>query len=130
MADQTLAARLEDAAEEQRVYAASQWQLMWWRFRKHTIAQVALIILILFYGVSIFAEFLATTETRVQDANRSYISPQPVHWFDGWRFSPHVFPVEGVRDPVFHEARVQRERGGAEYLSDSSLADSSTSYLA
>lgn len=100
MAEQTLAARLEDAAEEQRVYAASQWQLMWWRFRKHTIAQIALVVLVLFYGIAIFAEFLATTETRIQDANRSYISPQPVHWFDGWKFSPHVFPVEGVRDPV------------------------------
>ena len=100
MADQTLAARLEDAAEEQRVYAASQWQLMRWRFRKHTIAQVALVVLVLFYGIAIFAEFLATTETRTQDANRSYISPQPIHWFDGWKFSPHVFPVEGVRDPV------------------------------
>ena len=24
--------------EEQRVFVASQWQLMWWRFRKHKIA--------------------------------------------------------------------------------------------
>ena len=76
MADQTLAARLEEAAD-QRVYAASQWQLMWWRFRKHRIAQIALVILLLFYAIAIFAEFLATTETRLQDANRSYISPQP-----------------------------------------------------
>ncbi len=99
MAEQTLAARLEDAAD-QRVYAASQWQLMWWRFRKHRVAQVALVVLLLFYAIAIFAEFLATTETRLSDANRSYITPQPVHWFDGWKFSPHVFPVEGVRDPV------------------------------
>ncbi len=99
MADQTLAARLEDVAD-QRVYAASQWQLMWWRFRKHRIAQVALVVLAIFYFIAIFAEFLATTETRLQDANRSYISPQPVHWFDGWKFGPHVFPVEGERDPV------------------------------
>ncbi len=99
MAEQTLTARLEDAAD-QRVYAASQWQLMWWRFRKHRVAQVALVVLFLFYAIAIFAEFLATTETRLSDANRSYITPQPVHWFDGWKFSPHVFPVEGVRDPV------------------------------
>ena len=26
------------AADEQRIFVASQWQLMWWRFRKHRVA--------------------------------------------------------------------------------------------
>ena len=99
MAEQTIAARLEDTAQE-RVYAASQWQLMWWRFRKHKVAIAALIVLLVFYFIAIAAEFLATTETRIQDTERSYISPQPIHWFDGWKFSPHVFPVKGERDPI------------------------------
>ena len=25
-------------ATQQRIFVASQWQLMWWRFRKHRIA--------------------------------------------------------------------------------------------
>src|SRR2546430_10201647 len=25
--------------------------------------------------------------------------PQPVHWFDGGRFRPHVYAVKGARDP-------------------------------
>ena len=29
---------LEAAATEQRIFVASQWQLMWWRFRKHKVA--------------------------------------------------------------------------------------------
>ena len=99
MAQPTIAARLEDTAQE-RVYAASQWQLMWWRFRKHKVAIAALIVLLVFYFIAIAAEFLATTETRIQDTERSYISPQPIHWFDGWKFSPHVFPVKGERDPI------------------------------
>ena len=26
------------AVKEQRIFVASQWQLMWWRFRKHKVA--------------------------------------------------------------------------------------------
>jgi peptide/nickel transport system permease protein len=26
--------------------------------------------------------------------------PQPIYFFDGWRFSPHVFAVKGRRDPT------------------------------
>ena len=25
-------------ADKQRIFVASQWQLMWWRFRKHRLA--------------------------------------------------------------------------------------------
>jgi peptide/nickel transport system permease protein len=100
MAQQSIVAQIQEAVAEERVSVASQWQLMWWRFRKHKIALAALAVLMAFYAIAIGAEFMATTETRLSDANRSYISPQPIHWFDGWKFSPHVFPVAGTRDQV------------------------------
>ena len=28
-------------AEQQRVYLASQWRLMWWKFRRHRLAMVS-----------------------------------------------------------------------------------------
>ena len=31
-------------AAEERVSVASQWQLMWWRFRKHRLAMVATVV--------------------------------------------------------------------------------------
>jgi peptide/nickel transport system permease protein len=42
-----------------RVQLASQWQLMWWRFRKHKLALVSSIVIILVYLVAAFVEFLA-----------------------------------------------------------------------
>ena len=30
----------------QALYAASQWQLMWWRFRKHRLAMISSLLLI------------------------------------------------------------------------------------
>ena len=44
---------------EERISVASQWQLMWWRFRRHKLAMVATVIVALFYLGVIFTEFLA-----------------------------------------------------------------------
>ena len=86
-----------DAGE--RIYVASQWQLMWWRFRKHHLAMAAGIVVVCFYLVAIFADFLATTDPELSDAKRSLMPPQRIHWFDGWRLRPHVYAVKGARDP-------------------------------
>jgi peptide/nickel transport system permease protein len=86
-----------DAGE--RIYVASQWQLMWWRFRKHHLAMAAGIVVVCFYLVAIFADFLATTDPELSDAKRSLMPPQRVHWFDGWSLQPHVYAVKGARDP-------------------------------
>jgi hypothetical protein len=44
---------------EERISVASQWQLMWWRFRRHKLAMAATVIVALFYLGVIFTEFLA-----------------------------------------------------------------------
>ena len=85
-----------DAGE--RLYVASQWQLMWWRFRKHRLAMAAGAVVALFYLVAAGADFLATTDPNLSDARRSLMPPQRVYWFDGWLFRPHVYAVTGKRD--------------------------------
>ena len=47
------------SAAEERIAVATQWQLMWMRSRKHRLAMVSLVVIILFYLVAIFANFLA-----------------------------------------------------------------------
>jgi peptide/nickel transport system permease protein len=83
----------------ERIYVASQWQLMWWRFRKHHLAMAAGLIVLCFYLVAIFADVLATTDPELSDAKRSLMPPQRIHWFDGWSLQPHVYAVKGARDP-------------------------------
>lgn len=41
------------------IFLASQWQLMWWRFKKHKVALVSMFILIIFYVIVLFCEFLS-----------------------------------------------------------------------
>jgi peptide/nickel transport system permease protein len=90
----------EAAAKEERVAVATQLQLTWWRFRKHKVALASLVVVALFYLLAAFADFLATTDPHKTDAARSYIPPQPIHWFDAdGAFRPHVYALKGRRDP-------------------------------
>jgi peptide/nickel transport system permease protein len=86
------------ATDEQRVFVASQWQLTWWRFRKHRVALASGLVVMGFYLVVLGADFLAYADPNASEAQRSLMPPQPIHWFDGWRFRPHVYAVKGARD--------------------------------
>tara|TARA_B100000809_G_scaffold69858_1_gene67277 strand:+ start:578 stop:1726 length:1149 start_codon:yes stop_codon:yes gene_type:complete len=94
-----LAPEMEDTVEE-RISVASQRQLIWWRFRKHRVAVVATAIIVIFYTMVIFADFLATNVPADSEAFRGLMPPQPVHIFDGWKPSPHVCAVSGARNPI------------------------------
>ncbi len=88
------------AVAEERASVATQWQLMWWRFRKHRLALVGGVIVLAFYLVVIFADFLAYTDPEAPEAELSLIAPQGIHFFDDGAFRPHVYGLTGVRDPA------------------------------
>jgi peptide/nickel transport system permease protein len=88
------------AATEERISVATQWQLMWWRFRRHKLAMAGTVVVALFYGVVLFAEFLAYAPPSASEAQRSLLPPQRIRLFDEGRFSPHVYALSGKRDPV------------------------------
>jgi peptide/nickel transport system permease protein len=73
---------------------------MWRRFRKHRLAMLGAIAVILFYVVVLFADFLAYVNPEASDAQRGLIAPQGVHLFHDGQFLPHVFALDGKRDPA------------------------------
>ncbi len=85
--------------ESERVFVATQWQLMWWRFRKHKLALVSAVLLAIFYIFAAGAEFLSSANPGISYVDVAYLQPQTIHWFDGGRFSPYVEGVTGSRDP-------------------------------
>ncbi len=98
MSELTLTEPLITEAET-RVAVATQRQLIWWRFRKHKLAVVSAIIVALFYLVAIFANFIAYAPAFDTQSGRSYIPPQPIHWFDAnGHFHPQVYALKGKRD--------------------------------
>ena len=98
----------EQGQAEQRIAVATQWQLMWWRFRKHKLAVGGTLVLAAFYVVALFADFFAYADPNESDAQRSLIAPQEIHWFDEGAFRPYVYGLKGTRDPkTFKRVYVQ-----------------------
>jgi peptide/nickel transport system permease protein len=84
---------------EEKVAVATQLQLTWWRFRRHRVAVLSAVLVLLFYLIAVLADFLAYSSPFTTDATRSYIPPQGIHWFDNGSFRPHVYALKGKRDP-------------------------------
>lgn len=83
------------------VEVASQWKLMWWKFRKHRLALIGGIVVLAFYFVAITAEFWAPVATDTYNADYAYAPPQTLLLLtaDG-TFLPHVHGYKSERDPV------------------------------
>ena len=92
------------ALPPERVAAASQWQLIWWAFRRHHLAMVALFVTIVLYVTAAAPGFFATNDPGQQNARATFHPPQAIHWFgvneDGsWRLGPWFHPMKLARDP-------------------------------
>ncbi|MGH2557637.1 MAG: ABC transporter permease [Thermomicrobiales bacterium] len=78
---------------------ASQWRLMWWRFRQHRLALVAGVVLLSFYVVVLMPGFFAYADPHASEAQRSLLPPQRIHFFDDGGLRLHVYGLTGARDP-------------------------------
>ncbi len=78
--------------QQERFYTASQWQLVWWRFKRHKLALVSLWFLAFCYFVVVFAEMLAPYSPHHRDPQHIYAPPQRVHLFhEGSFVGPFVY---------------------------------------
>lgn len=91
-----------DDTESLRYYTASQWQLVWWRFRRHKAAMAGAGILLLLLVLGLFAEFFAPYSITSRDRNYIMGPPQiPLFWDrNGFSWRPFVHGVKTERDPV------------------------------
>jgi peptide/nickel transport system permease protein len=97
------APEIEDEVADERLTVASQWQLVWWRFRKHRVAVASAILLGLFYLVALFAEVVAPHDPGQISARYRYVQPTWITFFDpdgDFTFWPGVNPLTSSRDPV------------------------------
>jgi peptide/nickel transport system permease protein len=96
----------EKLSAEERYYLASQWQLMWHKFRRHKLALVGGVVLIILYLSAIFADFVAPYPKEIRFEQFGYHPPTPVHLFDeeGDFQGPFVYGTTKERDVVTLEA--------------------------
>ncbi|MBM4036302.1 MAG: ABC transporter permease [Planctomycetes bacterium] len=98
-----------------KLSTASQWKLMWWKFRRHKLAVVAALIILSLYFAALFCEFLAPYTLDHRDVANAYAPPQRLRFFsdDGFHLRPFVYALECQRHPetlrkVYVEDRSRR----------------------
>ncbi|HEX9550582.1 MAG TPA: ABC transporter permease [Candidatus Limnocylindrales bacterium] len=94
----TGAALVETSGAEEQISVASQWRLMWWRFRKHKLALLGAIVVALFYVAALGADFFAYSNPYDSGSVRANVPPQPIYFFDNGEFGPFVYGLKRERD--------------------------------
>ncbi|AYM14451.1 MULTISPECIES: ABC transporter permease [Rhizobium/Agrobacterium group] len=85
-----------------RAAVASQWQLIWWAFKRHRLAMAALFVTIAMYIVALLPGFFAINDPVLQNARATFHPPQRVHFIDttdGLSLGLHYYPLKLTRDP-------------------------------
>jgi peptide/nickel transport system permease protein len=78
--------------DSNRYYTATQFQLIWWRFRKHRLAIIGSVVLAFYLVVVVFAEIIAPYGTQTRNAQYVLGRPQIVRFVDSeGRFHPRPF---------------------------------------
>ena len=97
--EKTLASQLVSKAEE-RVSVASNWQLVWWRFRKNKLAIFSALVLIFFYVIVLVPDFFSTQDPEATEAALAFIPMQGISFWDNSGLNLSVPAVVGKRNPV------------------------------
>ncbi len=78
--------------EQERFTMASQWRLVWWKLKRHRLAVVSGVILLLLYASTLVSEVLAPYAADSRHSRFIHAPPQAVHLFHEGQFvGPFVY---------------------------------------
>ena len=100
------------ASRAEKLYIASQWQLIRWKFFKHKLAVVALMVLAMFYLTVMFAEIISPYDPRNAHLDYIYVPPQKIRFLDhqdGLQ-RPFVYALNSSIDQVTLGITYQEDR--------------------
>lgn len=99
--------------KDEVLYRAGQWQLVWWKFRRHKLAQMAMVVLAFFYLMVAFAEFLSPHAPLHR--YKSFVASPPTKVYirdmTGRFRRPFIYPTVMERDPVTFRPMYVENRG-------------------
>ena len=89
------------AADKERIYHATQWQLVWWQFRKHKMALVGIVVLALMYLIAIVPGLFAPSDPNQRYTGYESSPPTPVHirTEEGEWQRPFIYRLKRTVDP-------------------------------
>ena len=86
--------------KEDRSFYAPQWQLIWWKFRKHKLAVVSSVLLILLYLSAIFADVVGPYNPLTRFEGQQQQPPTPIRFVhNGSFYGPFIYGTKRKADP-------------------------------
>ncbi|MBN2303686.1 MAG: ABC transporter permease [Anaerolineae bacterium] len=95
-----LEATISALTDTESKFAASQWTMIWRRFRRNRAAIIGGIIVLLYYLVALVSGFVAPYALNTRFIDQAYLPPQRVHFIDDGSIKPFVYGIESGRDPA------------------------------
>lgn len=110
------ARKARSTEQENKYYTAGQFQLIWWRFKKHRLALIGMTLLGLFAIIMLFAEFLGPLSGTTRNVDYLNGPPQTIRFVDEtgqfhlrpfvnavtYKMNPETFILEVTEDPTKH----------------------------
>ena len=91
-------------------YLASQWTLMGRKLKKHKLAKLSMLILLILYLGALFADFLAPYSLDEFDALYKDSSPSKIHWtYEGEFIGPHIYKLEKTIDRTDFSVKITED---------------------
>ncbi len=95
-----LSLRKRDIRDEERIYYATQWQLMWWSYKKNRLAFVGMFVLGIMYLAALLSGVLAPYEPTKRFGGFEMAPPTRIHIFDedGKLHRPFIYKFKAKVD--------------------------------
>jgi len=84
--------------KDDAIDVAPNWKLVWWRFKKHRLALVSGVILIIIGLIAVFPDFFSTRNPHKTSAMQSFMPTQGIHFFLEGSLTPHMDKLVGKRN--------------------------------
>jgi peptide/nickel transport system permease protein len=94
-----LDSEVSQLTHDEAKFAASQWIMIWRRFRRNKAAIVGGIVVLIFYIGALLGNFIAPYQLNQRFIEQAYLPPQRVHFIDDGKIRPFIYRVESGRDP-------------------------------
>ncbi|HEX9596341.1 MAG TPA: ABC transporter permease, partial [Anaerolineales bacterium] len=95
------------------IAGASQWRLIWARFRKHRLAMFGSVVLSILYLLALLHPFISPSVPNARNEAYVYAPPQRLH-FDGLR--PYVYDIRQTLDMTTFRRTYTEDTGARHYV--------------
>jgi len=83
------------AREGEKFFIASQWNLMWWKFKKHKVAVFCSFVILFLYLIAAFCEFVAPYDLHERHVKFVFTPPQKIRFVHEGRLQrPFVYGLD------------------------------------